>query len=223
MYAKFSNSELLSLLKTSTKLTLNSKLSLKEVLLQRNLQEEAEGLQHQIDADILEIKNLMFLPRLGFQIEWISNNSFQLTRTTKAIWVDILAVVLGLSLLILGIHGLAPIIASFFGEDILDVTNFSLAAIKCIFGVLGFNMFYAGMNRLAELSRLKLFVDENIAILNKQNGFKSIEIKAAKTAFQLLKEKENLILKLENETILKGSNKNMIQRLTILELFEKTK
>ncbi len=223
MYAKFSNSELLSLLKTSEKLTLNSKLSLKEVLLQRNLQQQAEGLQHQIDADILEIKNFKFLHRLGFQIEWISNDSFQITRTTKAIWIDILAVVLGLGLLILGVNGLAPIIASFFGEDILDITTFSLATIKCVFGVLGFNMFYGGMNRLAQLSRLKLFVDNNIAILNKQDGFKLIEIKADKTAFQLLQEKENLILKLENETILKGSNKNMIQRLTILELFEKTK
>ena len=116
MYKEKTDRELIELLAIHKKLTFQSQLNLKAELNHRNIQESITDLENTISEKISEIKNLDYLENLGFKADKFGD-SIKVTRTDKAVLVDIVAIVLGIIFCLIGFFGILGLIGSFSSES----------------------------------------------------------------------------------------------------------
>lgn len=221
MYSKTTDGDLLKILRQCSLLTFESQLSLREEIQKRELQVDLTTLNDAIANKLAEIKNLEYLKDIGFEAQRKSNG-ISVTRTTKAILVDIVSLIFGLVVFFIGVYGIVNLVMTFVNNEDLDVFTlaykFAIAAL--IFIAIGF---FNGLKRLFNYSGFQLSNDEGALILKKRFDVKLEEIKANAADLFVETNEEILSLKLGEETIFTANADNLIQAMTLKELANQLK
>ena len=220
MYLNKSNKELLDLLNQHVTLTFESQLKLKKELQERNLTTNIETLNTTINKKIEEIKNLKHIKDLGFKIEETSD-TFKVTRTLKAIIIDIIAILLGVLFVALGIYGVLLLFSTFSNDN----SDFSISQlIKGLtmsgLGLIGIK-FLSAIKRLFDYIGFELSNSNNKITLIKRNDLKLELINESPYSLNLSEEGDKLVLKLEDIDTISGISKNITQKMTLQVLLEK--
>lgn len=221
MYQEKTDQEIIDLLKIHKKLTFSAQLKLRDELNQRNLKTETSELENTIQKKISEIKNLEYLKDLGFESQKIGD-SIVVTRSSKAILMDIISSILGIFFCLIGIFGIIGIIGSFIGDNEFSLFGFLIESGMVGLGITGIKLLN-GIKRLIDFSGFELLNTNGTIILKKRFDLKLVEIQKNSSLLDLEKQADRLILKLEKDEILNGSSKSIIQNMTLNELNRKLK
>jgi len=95
MYSNKTTKELRAVLGQYQMLTFESQLILNQELKERNLAVDRSELETTISEKLNQIKNLEYLKDFGFNAQF-TDDGVVVTRTTKAIVMDVLAIIIGL-------------------------------------------------------------------------------------------------------------------------------
>ncbi|MFX0558531.1 hypothetical protein ACOCEA_17145 [Maribacter sp. CXY002] len=221
MYSEKSDKELLELLEDHALLTFESQLCLKEELAKRNLNENISDLDQAISDKLAGIKNLEYLKDYGLSANR-DENGLVITRTTKAMLTDILAVILGLIVFFIGIYGIVNLVMTFVNGEELDVFTlaFKFAVAALVFIGLSF---LGGLKRLFDYSGFELSNRGDGITLRKRFDVKLEDLKASQDDLYLDYEDDSLQLKLSDEVILTSTTENLVQKMTLEELTKQLK
>lgn len=216
MYNDRTNKELLEILEQYHMLTFESQLSLNAELESRAMVVDKSELELAIEVKMAQINNLEYLNELGFNAT-IENNGVTVTRTSSAVLADVIAIVFGILVFLLGVYGLSLLISMFVNGE--DINVFSLAVNSAMSSLilLGFK-FFNGIKRLLDFSGFRLSNRDGAVTLKKRFDLKLEEVKEKASELFLETNEEQLILKLGNHTIFNSNAENLIQRLTLEQL-----
>ncbi|AUC83325.1 hypothetical protein [Lacinutrix sp. Bg11-31] len=221
MYKGKTDRELIELLAIHKKLTFQSQLNLKTELNHRNIQENIAGLENTLNEKISEIENLDYLKNLGFKADKFGD-SIKVTRTDKAVLMDIVAIVLGIIFCLIGFFGILGLIGSFSSEGEFSILSLITTVGMIAIGVLGVK-FLSGIKSLIDYAGFELLNNNGTITLKKRFDTKLVEIQKNESLLELKEQSELMILKLENDDILSANTNNIIQKMTISELTKKLK
>lgn len=221
MYKEKTDRELIELLAIHKKLTFQSQLNLKAELNHRNIQENITDLENTISEKISEIKNLDYLKNLGFKADKFGD-SIKVTRTDKAVLVDIVAIVLGIIFCLIGFFGILGLIGSFSSESEFSIFSLITEIGMIAIGILGVK-FLSGIKRLIDYAGFELLNNNGTITLKKRFDTKLVEIQKNESLLELKEQSELMTLKLENDEILSANTNNIIQKMTISELTKRLK
>ncbi|MHB0757012.1 hypothetical protein [Polaribacter sp. M15] len=221
MYKEKTDRELIELLAIHKKLTFQSQLNLKAELNHRNIQESITDLENTISEKISEIKNLDYLKNLGFKADKFGD-SIKVTRTDKAVLVDIVAIVLGIIFCLIGFFGILGLIGSFSSESEFSIFSLITEIGMIAIGILGVK-FLSGIKRLIDYAGFELLNNNGTITLKKRFDTKLVEIQKNESLLELKEQSELMTLKLENDEILSANTNNIIQKMTISELTKRLK
>lgn len=216
MYKENTNRELSDLLERHESLTFNSQINLQGELKRRGILENTDYLNRTIDRKFKKIKNFDYLDDLGFEIEQIGD-SIKITRTSKAIMIDLIALFLGVIFCVLGIYGVSLFINELVNGNEVNPVGLVVGIAYANLGLLGIK-FLNGFKRLFDFMDFELFCSNGIVTLKKRFDLKLVEIEKSTSFLDLEEQSEKLILKLGNDEIFDANSKNIMQRLTIMEL-----
>ncbi len=199
MYKEKTDRELIELLAIHKKLTFQSQLNLKTELNHRNIQENIADLENTINEKISEIENLDYLKNLGFKADKFGD-SIKVTRTDKAVLMDIVAIVLGIIFCLIGFFGILGLIGSFSSESEFSILSLITTVGMIAIGVLGVK-FLSGIKRLIDYAGFELLNNNGTITLKKRFDTKLVEIKKNESLLELKEQSELMILKLDNDDI----------------------
>mgnify|MGYP003649385128 CR=1 FL=1 len=131
MYSDKTNSELIEILDQHSLLTFEAQLSLRDELEERAVVVDLSGLESTIANKLEQIHTV--------------------TRTKKAMMTDILAVVVGLFVFLLGVYGCVNLVLTFLNGDELDVFTLAYKFAMAALVFIGFS-FFSGLKRLFDFS-----------------------------------------------------------------------
>lgn len=221
MYIKRTNSELIEILYQQSLLTFESQLSLREEIKKRDIQVDLSPLETSISNKLTQIKNLEYLKDFGFKADK-NSDGITVTRTNKALFTDVIAIVLGVIVFLIGIYGCINLVFTFINGDELDVFTlaYKFAIAGCIFIGIGF---FSGLKRVFDYSGFELTNFNGLITLKKRFDLKLEEIKANASELFVETDEDTLFLKLGNQTIFTSNADNLVQTLTLKELAKKLK
>lgn len=197
-------------------LTFESQLGLNNELESRAMVVDKSELELAIEVKMSRINSLEYLNELGFSAI-IRNDGVTVTRTSSAVLADVLAVIFGVLVFLLGVYGIGSLVSLFVNGE--DINVFSLAVNLAMAGLvfLGFS-FFNGIKRLIDYAGFSLSNNEGSVTLRKRFDFKLEEIKEKTSELFLETEEEELTLKLGDYVIFNSNAENLIQRLTLEQL-----
>ena len=216
MYSNKTTKELFEVLEQYKMLTFESQLILKKELVSRDLATGNSELETAINTKLNQIKNLDYLTDLGFYAV-INGEGIIVKRTTKAIVMDVLAVIVGLVVFFIGVYGVGSLVSMFVNGDDFNVfslaINFAMASL-----VLNGFKFLNGIKRLFDFAGFQLSNSNGVITLKKRFDLRLEEIKEKASELLLDLEEDEMVLRLGEHVILNANAENVIQRLTIEEL-----
>ncbi|WP_298507200.1 hypothetical protein [uncultured Maribacter sp.] len=221
MYKEKTYRELIELLSIHKKLTFQSQLDLKEELNKRNIQDDIVDLENTIKEKISKIENLDYLNNLGFKADKFGD-SIRVTRTDKAVLIDIIAIVLGIMFCLIGLFGIFGLIGFFSSESEFSILSLITTIGMIAIGILGVK-FLSGIKRLIDYAGFELLNNNGTITLKKRFDTKLVEIQKNESLLELKEQSELVTLKLENDDILSANTNNIIQKMTISELTKRLK
>ncbi len=218
MYSDKTTKELTEVLNQYQMLTFESQLVLSKELTTRNSAVDSSELESAIGEKLHRIKNLDYLMDLGFNAQF-TEQGVVVTRNTRAVIMDVLAIIIGIVVFFLGVYGIGSLVAMFVNGD--DFNVFSLA-INFAMASLVFNgfKFFNGIKRLIDYSGFRLSNENGVISLRKRFDVKLEEVKGALSDLQLEEEEEEMLLRLGEHVILNANAENIIQRMTLEELIK---
>ena len=221
MYIKRTNSELIEILYQQSLLTFESQISLREEIKKRDIQVDLSPLEVSISSKLTQIKNLEYLKDFGFKADK-NSDGITVTRTNKALFTDVIAIILGVIVFLIGIYGCINLAFTFINGDELDVFTlaYKFAIAGCIFIGIGF---FSGLKRVFDYSGFELTNFNGLITLKKRFDLKLEEIKANASEIFVETDEDTLFLKLGNQTIFTSNADNLVQTLTLKELAKKLK
>lgn len=221
MYIKRTNSELIEILYQQSLLTFESQISLREEIKKRDIQVDLSPLEASISSKLTQIKNLEYLKDFGFKADK-NSDGITVTRTNKALFTDVIAIILGVIVFLIGIYGCINLAFTFINGDELDVFTlaYKFAIAGCIFIGIGF---FSGLKRVFDYSGFELTNFNGLITLKKRFDLKLEEIKANASELFVETDEDTLFLKLGNQTIFTSNADNLVQTLTLKELAKKLK
>ncbi|WP_116771077.1 hypothetical protein [Maribacter litoralis] len=221
MYSNRTNSELIAIMNQHSLLTFEAQLSLQDELQKRAVVVDMSDLNATIANKRAQIQNLEYLKDFGFQANR-TEDGLTVTRTNKALFTDILAVIVGLLVFLLGIYGCINLVYTFINGDELDV--FTLAYKFAMAGLLfiGFS-FFSGLQRLFDFYGFELRKSNSSVTLKKRFDVKLEEINIDPADVHLEEDEDVLALKLGRETIFTSNSGNLIQTFTLQDLAKELK
>ena len=222
MYKKKSDRELIKLLEIHKSLTFESKLLLKNEIRRRDIEIDILSLENSIENKLSKIKNLDYIKDFGFQLDNQSNGLLKIERTTKSIIVDIIAIILGICFCLVGLFGLIDVFGIFFSDENINVMALVISGIKIVIGILGLS-FLSGIKRLIDYYGFELSKKENIITLKKRLDINLIEIQKDHSLLELKQSSDLLTLEIDNLKILSCNSNNIVQKMTLKELFKRFK
>jgi len=221
MYSNRTNSELIEILYQQSLLTFESQLRLRDEIQDRGIMVDLTPLETSISNKLAQVKNLEFLKDFGFQAER-SPSGITVTRTKKATFTDVFAIIMGLIIFLVGVYGCINLVFLFINGEELDVFTlaykFAIAALVFI----GFG-FFNGLKRLFDYNGFELTNFDGAITLKKRFDVKLEEVKASTSDVNLDEENDVLFLKLGDRTIFTSNADNLIQTLTLKELAKELK
>ncbi|MEP5544584.1 hypothetical protein [Maribacter dokdonensis] len=202
-------------------LTFEAQLSLQEELQKRAVVVDLSDLNTTIANKRAQIQNLEYLKDFGFQANR-NVDGFTVTRTQKALFTDVLAVIVGILVFLLGVYGCINLVYTFINGDELDV--FTLAYKFAMAGLIfiGFS-FFSGLQRLFDFYEFELRKANGSITLKKRFDVKLEEVQINATDIHLEEDEDILAIKLGHETIFTSNGGNLIQTLTLQELAKELK
>lgn len=219
MYKEKNNKELIELLEMHEKLTFQAQLDLKAELNLRNLEINISELEETIHTKTEEIENLHYLKDIGFQSE--KNGEYvKITRTNKAIFIDLLAIFFGIIFCIIGLNGIFELIGIFSNGAEFNIMTLIAKLGLISMGILGLK-FLNGIKRLIDYSGFEFSNNNGNIILKKRFDTKLVEIQKKESLLELEKQSESFSLKLENDEIFKANSNSIIQKMTLFQLANK--
>ena len=221
MYSDRTNSELIEIMNQHSLLTFEAQLSLQEELQKRAVVVDLSDLNTTIANKRAQIQNLEYLKDFGFQANR-TVDGFTVTRTQKALFTDVLAVIVGLLVFLLGVYGCINLVYTFINGDELDV--FTLAYKFAMAGLIfiGFS-FFSGLQRLFYFYGFELRKANGSITLKKRFDVKLEEVQINATDIHLEEDEDILAIKSGHETIFTSNGGNLIQTLTLQELAKELK
>ncbi|WP_339666468.1 hypothetical protein, partial [Maribacter arcticus] len=174
-----------------------------------------------ISSKLTQIKNLEYLKDFGFKAEK-NSDGITVTRTNKALFTDVIAIILGVIVFLIGIYGCINLAFTFINGDDLDVFTlaYKFAIAGCIFIGIGF---FSGLKRVFDYTGFELTNFNGLITLKKRFDLKLEEIKANASELFVETDEDTLFLKLGNQTIFTSNADNLVQTLTLKELSKKLK
>jgi len=223
-YSQLTNDEILNVLNKYDLLTFNAKVKLKEELSKRekiNKNEKIILLDKSIKSFYKKIKNLEFFDKIGYKIKWLDQDSFQVTRSNKAIIIDLLTIFIGFILIFISMIFL---LTTFFNYYIDDYQiNFFILIISIFSCIQGFRFLNNGLIRFIDNYRFNFFVNKNEIRLTKFMGYKIREFINDTSSVYIEKSYNETFIKSNNIEIFKVSSKNLISKLTLEAIIKKVK
>ncbi|WP_324025277.1 hypothetical protein QSV08_19025 [Maribacter sp. BPC-D8] len=221
MYSDRTNSELIEILDQHSLLTFEAQLNLQDELQKRTVVVDLSGLETTIANKLAQINNLEYLKDFGFQANKTADG-LTVTRTTKALLTDVLAVIVGLLVFFLGIYGCINLVYTFINGDELDVFTLAYKFAMASLVFIGIS-FFSGLQRLFDFYGFELSKLNGLVTLKKRFDVKLEEIKVNPSDIHLDSDHDLLSLKLGHDTIFTSNGGNLIQSLTLKELAKELK
>jgi hypothetical protein len=219
MYQDKNDHQLLELVSIHKKLTFQAQLYLKREIDKRQLDTDLTDFHQTIEDKRSKINNLDYLENMGFQSQ-DTNNSIEITRTTRAIIMDVVAIIVGLLFLVIGIYAVVTLVDSFNSEEAFNIFELLLNVGLAYLGILGFQ-FLSGMNRLIDHSGFKLLGLDQMITLRKRFDMTLSEIQKAPSSIHLNNSEEEITLQMDDVDIISTYSDNNVHKMTLKKLKEK--
>lgn len=216
MYSDKTNYDLLEILEQHQMLTFESQLELSGELGKRNLKTEKKVVDEAIAVKIAQINNLEYLKDFGFVAEF-KNGGVVVKRTTKAIITDVVAVIAGLIVFIIGVYGIASLVSVLINGEELNVFSLAINLAMASLVLTGFK-FFNGIKRLLDYWGFELSNSDGIITLKKRFDLKLEQIKEKASELFLDTHDDQMSLKLGKHTIFSSNVESVVQRMTLKEL-----
>ena len=197
-------------------LTFESQLSLNAELESRGLVVDKSELELAIEVKMSQINELEYLNELGFNASK-NNGGVTVTRTSNAIFQDVIAVIFGVLVFLLGVYGVGSLVSLFVNGEEVNVFTLAVNLAMASLLLLGLK-FLNGIQRLIDFTGFRLSNHDGMIILKKRYDLKLEEIKEKASELFLEMDDDELKLKLGEHTILNSNSDNIIQRLTLEQL-----
>jgi len=221
MYSNRTNSELIEILYQQSLLTFEAQLSLRDEIRNRDIEVDLSPLEASISNKLVQIKNLEYLKDFGFQAER-SSNGIKVTRTKKALFTDVFAIIMGLIVFLVGVYGCIDLVFTFINGEELDVFTLAYKFAVAAMVFIGFG-FFNGLKRLFDYNGFELTNFDGRITLKKRFDVKLEEVKASTAEVFLEEDADVLFLKLGDQTIFTSNADNLVQTLTLQELEKELK
>lgn len=226
-YLNYTDQELLEILGKYNSLTFLARIELKKELLNRGIVDgsrDFEELKRLIEEEMTEIKTLKFLSDIGFKVSWFNNNeSYEVTRSSTAILMDLILILLGIVFSMIGIFGLSRIISYVSPDIIFGIGDFIFNTLLLGIGFFGFRIFYNGTDRLIKYKDFKLVVDQGNIILIKRFDFKLEEIQKEVSSLNLKSYNNQISLMSESVEIINTTSPSFRAKMTLEEMVNHSK
>ncbi len=226
-YLNYTNQELLEILSKYNSLTFLARTELKKELLKRDIvsnSKDFEELNRLIEEEITEIKTLKFLSDIGFKVNWFNNNeSYEITRSTKATLIDLTSIFLGVIFSLIGLVGLSSMISYVSPDVAFSIGGFIFNSLLLGIGFFGFRILYNGADRLVKYKDFKFIVNQGDVILRKRFDFKLEEIEKEVSSLNLKKYDNQISLMSENVEIINTTSPSFRAKMTLEEIVTRSK
>lgn len=216
MYNDRTKKELLEILEQYQMLTFESQLSLNAELESRGLVVDKSELELAIEVKMSQINNLEYLDQLGFNAT-IDNHSITVTRTMSAVVADVIAVVFGVLVFLLGVYGVSSLVSMFVNGEDINVFSLAVNLAMSTLILVAFS-FFNGIKRLIDFAGFRLSNHDGTITMKKRFDLKLEEIKEKASELFLETDEEELVLKLGDYAVFNSNADNLVQRLTIEHL-----
>lgn len=216
MYNDRTKKELLEILEQYQMLTFESQLSLNAELESRGLVVDKSELDLAIEVKMSQINNLEYLDQLGFNAT-IDNHSITVTRTMSAVVADVIAVVFGVLVFLLGVYGVSSLVSMFVNGEDINVFSLAVNLAMSTLILVAFS-FFNGIKRLIDFAGFRLSNHDGTITMKKRFDLKLEEIKEKASELFLETDEEELVLKLGDYAVFNSNADNLVQRLTIEHL-----
>ena len=197
-------------------LTFESQLSLNAELDSRGLVVDKSELELAIEVKMSQINNLEYLDQLGFNAT-IDNHSITVTRTMSAVVADVIAVVFGVLVFLLGVYGVSSLVSMFVNGEDINVFSLAINLAMSTLILVAFS-FFNGIKRLIDFAGFRLSNHDGTITMKKRFDLKLEEIKEKASELFLETDEEELVLKLGDYAVFNSNADNLVQRLTIEHL-----
>lgn len=219
MYQDKNDRQLLELVSIHKKLTFQAQLYLKREIDKRQLDTDLTEFHQTIEDKRSKINNLDYLENMGFQSH-DTNHSIEITRTTRAVVMDMVAIIVGLLFLVIGIYAVVTLVDSFNSEEAFNIFELLLNVGLAYLGILGFQ-FLSGMNRLIDHSGFKLLGLDQMITLRKRFDMTLSEIQKAPSSIHLDNSEEEITLQMDDVDIISTYSDNNVHKMTLKKLKKK--
>ena len=221
LYTNHSDRELVAVLAQCEKLTYEAQLNLSEELSRRNAAVDTSNLVRHISDTEQAISEFAYLKDLGFKYnEDASSGRIEIRRTFYAQLFDIVSVTLGTLFFAIGLVYFWLLMAVFFGDNEFTMSKLVRYGLMILLGLVGFKML-SGIHRFLDYRHFRLVRTGDTIELN--HNPKAKERQYALTDITSEVESDELILKVGEIEVIRGSISNLIQKKTIEELVSKMK
>lgn len=167
LYKNNTDREVVAVLDQSAKLTYDAQLNLLQELKKRSLQVPTTELENQIAIKEQAINNLEYLKDLGFKCQENElNSSIEIKRAMGAKIMDIVAIVVGVILFVVGLIYFWMLMAVFFGDNEFTLTKLFTYVAMITAGMIGFKML-SGINRFLDYLSFSLIQQGDNVVLKK--------------------------------------------------------
>jgi hypothetical protein len=218
-YQSHTDRELAAVLVRSEKLTYAAKLNLRREFQKRHLDVEMDMLLGGIQLHEVEIEQLKYLKDLGFKYKENSTaTGVEVHRTGWAIFMDVVAIVLGLVLTGIGLVHVWLFYHMFFGDNAFSLTKLFQYTLLVFTGTIGFKML-SGIDRFLDYLKFSLVQDGGTIRL--QKGFGTAVQVFSVDDVHIIEEDGEHILQLGTVEVARATADNLVHTMTLEELVRK--
>ena len=218
-YKSHTNRELVAVLTRSEKLTYMAKLNLHREFQKRQLDVDMDVLFGQMQMHEVEIREMKHLPELGFTYkENPTETGVEVYRTGWAIFMDIMAIIVGFTLTAMALVNVWLFYHMFFGENEFSLTKLFQYSLLVFLGTIGFKML-SGIDRF--LDNLKFSLEQEGDTIKLHKGIGSKEQLFSVDDVHIVNEDDENILQLGTVEIARATADNLVHARTLEELVRK--
>ncbi|WP_405201385.1 hypothetical protein [Dokdonia sp. LLG6352-1] len=219
LYKNHTPREIVAVLEHSDKLTYEAKLNLLDTIRKQSIDVSTEKLEEQIAHKEAAIANLENLEELGFHYEENqATGEITLTRTAKAKIMDIISIVLGVSLLLMGLIAFWLLVAIFTGDNEFGLDKLFIYVLVITVGLVGFKML-SGVHRFLDFKGFVLKRSGNQVVINMGGLPETHSYDIHQLGIE--EDEEELIFSLGDIELIKANQDNLVQRRTLETLLLK--
>lgn len=221
LYKNNTDREVVAVLDQSAKLTYDAQLNLLQELQKRSIQVPTTVLEQHITTREQAIANLEYLKDLGFKIQENElDHSLILKRTFWGLFMDVISILLGTFLFIVGLIYFWMLMAMFFGDNEFTLTKLFTYVLMIAVGMIGFKML-SGVHRFLDYSSFSLVQNGEEVILRK-GGVKGDQ-KMSVSDLALSSKEADLVFTGNGIEIMRCTEDNLVHKKTLETLIQKMK